>query len=99
MRDRPHWCIMVSVRMDRISGRGLHSRDGIEEGQALPKGDGAMRSMMCVLLGVLVTFPTVLVARTIVVRPDGSGDYPTIQAAVDAAAPSGDVIQLASGTF
>lgn len=32
------------------------------------------------------------------VTPDGTGDYPTIQAAIDAAQP-GDVIELAAGTF
>ncbi|MFH1143220.1 MAG: hypothetical protein V1774_01590 [Candidatus Eisenbacteria bacterium] len=33
-----------------------------------------------------------------IVRPDGSGDYPTIQEAVDAAS-AGDFIELAAGTF
>jgi predicted outer membrane repeat protein len=37
-------------------------------------------------------------ADTYVVRPDGSGDYPTIQAAVNAAE-DGDVIELADGSF
>jgi len=37
-------------------------------------------------------------AETYLIQPDGSGDYPTIQAAVSAAAP-GDVILLGSGTF
>ncbi|MBE0536854.1 MAG: right-handed parallel beta-helix repeat-containing protein [Phycisphaerae bacterium] len=36
--------------------------------------------------------------RTINVSPDGSGEYPTIQAAVDAAA-DGDVIVLADGVY
>ena len=44
---------------------------------------------------VLLAVPTGLVsAATFVVRSDGSGDYPTIQAAVDAAATSGDTILL-----
>ncbi|MBM3317731.1 MAG: hypothetical protein FJY75_07745 [Candidatus Eisenbacteria bacterium] len=37
-------------------------------------------------------------AATLHVRPDGTGDYPTIQAAVDAAS-DGDVILLADGVF
>ncbi len=37
-------------------------------------------------------------ATVYVVTPDGTGDYPTIQAAIDAAV-DGDVIELASGTF
>jgi len=37
-------------------------------------------------------------ATTYLVRPDGTGDFPTIQAAVYAAV-AGDVIELASGTF
>jgi predicted outer membrane repeat protein len=37
-------------------------------------------------------------ATEYVVYPDGSGDFPTIQAAIDAAA-SGDIIELADGVF
>ncbi len=37
-------------------------------------------------------------AEDYLVRPDGTGDFPTIQAALDAAAP-GDVIELTDGTF
>lgn len=37
-------------------------------------------------------------AATITVRPDGTGDYPTIQAAMDAAS-DGDVVLLTAGTF
>jgi hypothetical protein len=37
-------------------------------------------------------------ASVYVVKPDGSGDFPTIQAAIDAAAP-GDVITLTDGVF
>jgi hypothetical protein len=36
--------------------------------------------------------------RTYLVRPDGTGDFPTIQAAIQAAA-HGDTIELADGTF
>jgi hypothetical protein len=35
---------------------------------------------------------------TYTIRPDGSGDYATIQAAVDAAGP-GDIIELVNGTY
>jgi len=37
-------------------------------------------------------------ATTYLVSPDGSGDFPTIQAAIDGAQ-DGDVIELADGTF
>jgi hypothetical protein len=37
-------------------------------------------------------------AETYDVRPDGTGDFPTIQAAIDAAQ-DGDVIELANGSF
>ena len=37
-------------------------------------------------------------AATYTVHPDGSGDYPTIQAAIDAAF-DGDIIELIDGTF
>ena len=42
--------------------------------------------------------PIVATATTYVVAPDGSGDYPTIQAAVDACS-YGDTIELTDGTF
>jgi len=38
------------------------------------------------------------IATTYLVRPDGTGDFPTIQAAVDGSV-AGDVIELANGTF
>ncbi len=43
-------------------------------------------------------WPAVASPATYVVRPDGSGDFPTIQAAVDAVL-EGDVIELADGIF
>ncbi len=41
---------------------------------------------------------SIATANVYLVRPDGTGDYPTIQAAVNAAA-SGDIIELADGVF
>lgn len=38
------------------------------------------------------------IAETYTVRPDGTGDFPTIQAAVDAAV-HGDIIEMTDGTF
>lgn len=50
-------------------------------------------------VGVVVSLSMSTVhAATWTVRPDGTGDFPTIQAAVSAAA-GGDVIELAPGTF
>jgi predicted outer membrane repeat protein len=46
----------------------------------------------------LVFGPALALAAVYEVAPDGTGDFPTIQAALDAAEP-GDVIDLASGTF
>jgi len=37
-------------------------------------------------------------ATTYVVNPDGTGDFPTIQAAIDASA-GGDIVELTDGTF
>jgi hypothetical protein len=53
-------------------------------------------SIAAVLLLILVSSPAL--AETYTVFPDGSGDFPTIQAAVDAI-DDGDVIELADGTF
>lgn len=48
------------------------------------------------VLGFLLT--SGVPATTYLVRPDGTGDFPTIQAAVDGSV-AGDVIELANGTF
>lgn len=50
------------------------------------------------LLMMVALASTVAAAETYVVAPDGSGDFPTIQAALDAAL-DGDTIALADGTF
>lgn len=50
------------------------------------------------ILAVTLAFPAVVFARTWNVRPDGSGDAPTIQAAVDRA-DAFDIVELESGTF
>lgn len=50
------------------------------------------------LAGCALLLPCSTSCATINVSPDGSGDYPTIQAAIDAAS-SGDEIVLADGTF
>jgi hypothetical protein len=47
---------------------------------------------------ILAATPMPALATTYLIHPDGSGDFPTIQAGVDAAAP-GDVILLGSGVF
>ncbi len=56
-----------------------------------------MRALVaaCVLVFVLVSVPA---ATTYVVRPDGSGDFRTIQLAVDHTYP-GDIIELTDGEF
>lgn len=53
---------------------------------------------LAVALMVLVAWARVLPAATLFVYPDGTGDFPTIQAAVDAAA-EGDTVALADGIF
>ncbi len=46
--------------------------------------------------GAFLAWPAL--AATYVVNPDGTGDFPTIQAAVDAAV-NGDIIELGNGIF
>ena len=56
--------------------------------------------MKCIalLLSVLLGLSSMAEATTYLVRPDGTGDFPTIQEAVDATS-AGDVIELAPGVF
>ncbi|MCK4304914.1 MAG: hypothetical protein KAY24_11815 [Candidatus Eisenbacteria sp.] len=56
--------------------------------------------MRYLILGVILCLPILESAygETYIVRPDGSGDFPTIQAAIDAA-DDGDIIELTDGTF
>ncbi len=48
----------------------------------------------CALMALTLTAP----AATYVIEPDGTGDFPTIQAAIDASSDA-DIIELADGTF
>ncbi len=59
-----------------------------------------LRSIVTSLLicGCAMSVVTLAAAATYVVNPGGTGDYPTIQAAVNAVA-SGSVIELTDGTF
>ena len=56
-----------------------------------------MRRCLCLFLLVLCS-PCLALADSFVVRPDGLGSYPTIQAAINAAA-EGDTVLLWSGVF
>jgi predicted outer membrane repeat protein len=49
-------------------------------------------------MSFILMIPVPALAATYVVNPDGTGDFPTIQAAIDAAA-NGDIIELTDGTF
>lgn len=53
-------------------------------------------SVYAVLMAIVLVCPAH--ATTYLVEPDGSGDFPTIQAAIDAAG-HGDIIELGDGVF
>ena len=55
-----------------------------------------IRSMLLIMLTAAVCSPAR--AATFVVTPEGTGDFTTIQEAIDASA-SGDVIELTDGVF
>ncbi len=60
---------------------------------------GTAKVLVAVLaLAATISLAPPALADTYLVRDNGSGDFPTIQAALDAVS-SGDVIELASGTF
>ncbi|HVP57931.1 MAG TPA: right-handed parallel beta-helix repeat-containing protein [bacterium] len=54
--------------------------------------------LLCLVCLLMVALPATSPAHTWHVRPDGTGDAPTIGAAMDSAA-VGDTLELASGTF
>jgi len=56
-----------------------------------------MRSLI-VIAGAMFLCGSTASTETYLVRPDGTGDFPTIQAAIDSAV-VGDIIELADGTF
>lgn len=51
---------------------------------------------LCALVLAVCTTP--VTAETYVVNPEGTGDFPTVQAAIEAAS-DGDIIELTDGTF
>lgn len=53
---------------------------------------------LILLSGMVFTMAAAAAGETYVVSPDGTGDFPTIQAAIDAVV-DGDVIELTDGTF
>ena len=53
---------------------------------------------LVLLSSVVLVFAAAALAETYVVNPEGTGDFPTIQAAIDAAV-DGDIIELADGVF
>jgi hypothetical protein len=60
---------------------------------------GAVAGLLALSVVVLAVAGAVgAAAATFVVRPDGTGDYPTIQAAINASS-AGDVIELTDGVF
>lgn len=58
------------------------------------------RPLPCLLVLVLfLLLPSSASPRVWLVRPDGSGDAPTIAAAIDSVNSGDDVIELADGTY
>jgi hypothetical protein len=58
-----------------------------------------MRRSFLILPAVLLLCCSALLARTWYVKPDSTGDAPTIKAAVDSAAVQSDTVMLGDGSF
>ncbi len=65
---------------------------------AFPVAIRRLRPTVVALLVIFLVSASFAFGAVLVVHPDGSGPYPSIQAAIDAAA-SGDVIELTDGVF
>jgi predicted outer membrane repeat protein len=63
-----------------------------------PDHEGNRMRVLAAALILVAVVIRIASATTYLVRPEGTGDYPTIQAAIDAAA-NGDTVALANGTF
>lgn len=57
-----------------------------------------IRDGLILTMSALLTVATPLLAETYTIAPDGSGDFPTIQAAL-VAAQAGDIVELLNGTL
>lgn len=56
------------------------------------------RSFSALVVFVVLSYATTSTARTWYITPEGSGDAPNIQAAIDSCT-DGDIVELASGTY
>jgi hypothetical protein len=56
------------------------------------------KKLFLLLLGFLILSISLQAQSTYLIKPDGTGDYPNIQAAIDAVV-DGDIIELTDGTF
>ncbi len=62
-----------------------------------PTGASLARASVAISIA-MIPIASPAIAEILLVRPDGTGDHPTIQAALDASHPS-DIIELADGIF
>ena len=56
-----------------------------------------MKKALIVSIGILLCFVSSGIAATHYIKPDGTGDFPTIQDGINAAV-AGDIVLLAAGT-
>ncbi|MDD4147118.1 MAG: hypothetical protein PHO85_01200, partial [Candidatus Cloacimonetes bacterium] len=72
----------------------------IESGGGFIAFPGNMRKMMIryTLLILIVILPSLVLAATLTVKQDGTGDYAAIQTAIDAANP-GDTVLVYPGRY
>jgi len=93
-RDSPgrgNTSIRTYVRRDFLAeSRARHNSGRLEK--------LLQQMLLLVTIGGLASYPTSSYAATFLVEPDGSGDFETVQDAIDAAK-DGDAIELADGTF
>ena len=90
---------MASLRQYLLRAVGCYSAEMFKSGEGFISFPGNMRKMMRFTIMILIVIlPSLVLAATLTVKQDGTGDYTVIQTAIDAANP-GDTVLVHPGRY